>query len=45
MLLSQKQLENTLLKDLPPLPIRLKQLSVIFILNNINNLIDHAKYI
>ena len=44
MLLSQKQLKNTLLKDLPPPPIGLKQFSVIFILiNDINNLIDHAK--
>ena len=37
----QKQLKNTLLKDLSPL--RLKHLSEIFILNHFKNLIDHAK--
>ena len=37
----KKQLKNTLLKDLSP--IKLKQLSVIFILNYINNFIDPTK--
>ena len=37
----QKQLKNMLLKDLSP--IKSKQLSLIFILNHINNSFDHAK--
>ena len=37
----QKQLKNMLFKDLSP--INLEQLSLIFILNNINNSFDHAK--
>ena len=37
----QKQLKSILLKDLSP--IKLKQLSLIFILNHINNSFDHAK--
>ena len=37
----QKQLKNIYLKNYPP--IRLKQLSLIFILNHINNSIDHTK--
>ena len=38
----QKQLKSILLKDLTP--IKLKQLSLVFILNHINNSFDHAKY-
>ena len=37
----QKQLKNTLLKDL--FPNKMKQLSLIFILNNINNFTDPTK--
>ena len=37
----QKQLKSILLKDLSP--IKLKQLSLIFILNHINNSFGHAK--
>ena len=37
----QKQLKSILLKDL--FPIKLKQISLICILNHINNSIDHAK--
>ena len=37
----QKQQKNMRLKDLSP--IKLKQLSLIFILNRINNSFDHAK--
>ena len=38
---SKNNLKNTLLTDLSQ--IKLKQLSVVFILNHINNLIDPAK--
>ena len=37
----QKQLKSILLKDYPA--IKLKQLSLIFILSHINNPFDHAK--
>ena len=37
----QKQLKDSLLKDLPP--IKLKQLSVIPMLNHINISVDHTK--
>ena len=36
----QKQVQNILLKDLPP--IKFKQLSLVFISNHINNSFDHV---
>ena len=38
----QKQLKNMLLKNLSP-PIKLKQLSLLFMLNHINNSFYHVK--